>query len=157
MENSAGAGGTIGRSIAELAVLVEALGRHPRLGICLDSSHLYASGYDVTEPAVVDELVHEVDATIGLDRLRALHVNDSATPLGSNTDRHANVLEGELGERLGAFLVHPAFQHLAAYLEVPGPEGRGPEAVDVTTLRKLHARWLRKTKRPPRRRAASGT
>jgi deoxyribonuclease-4 len=146
MENSAGAGGTIGRSIAELALLVDALDRHPRLGICLDSCHLYASGYDVGSPAVVDELVQEVDATIGLDRLRALHVNDSAAPLGSNRDRHANVLEGELGEGLGAFLVHPAFQHLAAYLEVPGPEGHGPDAAEVTKLRKLHARWSRRAK-----------
>ena len=102
MENSAGTGGTIGRSIGELASLVDALDRHPRLGICLDSCHLYASGYDVTDPDAVDALVAEVDATIGLDRLRALHVNDSATPLGSNRDRHANILEGEIGEGLGA-------------------------------------------------------
>ncbi len=144
MENSAGAGGTIGRSIAELALLVEALDGHPRLGICLDSCHLYASGYDVTKPEVVDDLVQEVEATIGLERLRALHVNDSAAPLGSNRDRHANLLEGELGDGLGAFLVHPAFQDLAAYLEVPGAEGRGPGAADVTALRQLHARWSRR-------------
>jgi deoxyribonuclease-4 len=151
MENSAGAGGTIGRSIAELALLVDALDRHPRLGICLDSCHLYVSGYDVTRAAVVDELVREVEGTIGLDRLRALHVNDSAAPLGSNRDRHANLLEGELGEGLGAFLVHPAFQHLAAYLEVPGPDNRGPDAAEVTKLRELHARWSRSER--PRRRA----
>src|SRR5579871_2459298 len=128
MENSAGAGGTIGRSIAELALLVDALDRHPRLGVCLDSCHLWASGYDVTDAAVVDALVRELDDAIGLDRLRALHVNDSATPLGSNRDRHANLLEGLMGEGLGAFLAHPAFQELAAYLEVPGPEDKGPDA-----------------------------
>ncbi|HEY4348265.1 MAG TPA: deoxyribonuclease IV, partial [Gaiellaceae bacterium] len=98
LENSAGPGGTIGRSIAELATLIDAAGRHPRLGICLDSCHLYASGYDVTDPAAVEALVAEIDETIGLDRLRALHINDSLTPLGSNRDRHANILEGELGE-----------------------------------------------------------
>ena len=132
MENSAGTGGrsALDRRARDAA---RRLDRHPRLGICLDSCHLYASGYDVTDPAAVDELVAQVDATIGLDRLRALHVNDSATPLGSNRDRHANILEGELGEGLGAFLAHPAFQHLSAYLEVPGakagPErGRDPEA-----------------------------
>ena len=124
--------------------LVDALDRHPRLGICLDSCHLYASGYDVTDPAAVDELVAEVDETIGLDRLRALHVNDSATPLGSNRDRHANILEGEIGEGLGAFLAHPAFQELCAYLEVAGRgrrarrerarEGaRHPRPLDVET------------------------
>jgi deoxyribonuclease IV len=143
MENSAGAGGTIGRSLDELHTLLERLGRHARLGVCLDSCHLYASGYDVTDPAVVDALVEELDGAIGLDRLRALHVNDSAAPLGSNRDRHANVLEGLMGEELGAFLAHPAFQHLAAYLETPGPEKRGPDAAEIQKLRDLHARWAR--------------
>src|SRR5690242_15004317 len=77
MENSAGAGDTIGRSLDELAALVDALDGHPRLGLCLDSCHLYVSGVDVTEPAVVDALVQEVEATVGLERLRALHINDA--------------------------------------------------------------------------------
>ena len=140
MENSAGPGGTIGRSLGELATLVDALDRHPRLGICLDSCHLYASGYDVASAAAVAELVDEIDATIGLERLRALHVNDSATPLGSNRDRHANILEGEIGEGLGAFLSHPAFQSLSAYLEVPGT-GSGPDGDELRKVRELHARW----------------
>ena len=140
MENTAGAGDTIGRTIGELATLLDALGRHPRLGICLDSCHLYASGYDVTDRAVVDAVVREVDGTIGLDRLRALHVNDSATPLGSNRDRHANILEGEMGEGLGAFLAHPAFQELAAYLEVAGT-GNGPDENELAKVRAIHARW----------------
>jgi deoxyribonuclease IV len=140
LENTAGAGDTIGRSVGELAQILDALGRHPRLGICLDSCHLYASGYDVTDPAVVAALVDEVDDTIGLDRLRALHVNDSTTPLGSNRDRHANILEGELGEGLGAFLAHHAFQALAAYLEVAG-SGNGPDEAELRKLRDLHARW----------------
>ena len=141
MENSAGAGGTIGRSLDELQTLLERLDRHPRLGICLDSCHLYVSGYDVTDPKVVDALVAEIDGGVGLDRLRALHVNDSAAPLGSNRDRHADVLEGEMGEGLGAFLAHPAFQHLSAYLETPGPNKQGPDAAEIQKLRDLHARW----------------
>ncbi len=141
IENSAGAGGTIGRSLEELAALHRALGAHARLGLCIDSCHLYASGYDVTDPAAVDALVREIDATIGLERLRALHVNDSATPLGSNVDRHANLLEGRMGEGLGAFLSHPKLQHLPAYLEVPGADGRGPDAGELRKLRELHARW----------------
>jgi len=141
MENSAGAGGTIGRSLDELADLLDALDRHPRLGLCLDSCHLYASGLDVTDPAVVDGLVRELEGTVGLERLRALHVNDSAAPLGSNRDRHASVLAGELGEGLGAFLAHPRFQHLAAYLETPGPDKHGPDAAELRRLRELHARW----------------
>jgi deoxyribonuclease-4 len=142
MENSAGAGGTIGRSLDELADLLDALGRHPRLGVCLDSCHLYASGVDVTRPEVVDALVHDVDGAVGLDRLRALHVNDSGAPLGSNRDRHANILDGELGEGLGAFLAHPRFQHLPAYLETPGPDKHGPDAAEIRKLRELHARWV---------------
>jgi len=141
MENSAGAGGTIGRSLDELATLVDALGSHPRLGLCLDSCHLYVSGVDVTDPAVVDGLVREIETTVGLDRLRALHVNDAAAPLGSNRDRHANILEGELGEELGAFLAHPSFQQLPVYLEVPGKDKKGPDAAELTKLRELHARW----------------
>ena len=131
MENSAGAGGTIGRSIDELATIFERLDRHPRLGICLDSCHLYVSGVDVTDRATLDALLDEVDATIGLDRLRALHVNDSAAPLGSNRDRHANIGEGLLGEQLGVFLGNPRLQGLPAVLETAGPEKKGPDANEV--------------------------
>ena len=147
IENTAGAGGTIGRSVDELAVIVDRLGRHPRLGLCLDSCHLYASGYDITDPDALDRLLDEVDEKIGLDRLRALHINDSKAPLGSNRDRHDNVLEGLMGERLGLFLAHPALQELPAVLETPGPAGRGAGAEDVAVLRDLHARWMRKRKR----------
>jgi deoxyribonuclease-4 len=143
MENSAGAGGTIGRSLDELAALLDRLDHHPRLGVCLDSCHLYASGYDVTDRSGVDSLVAEVDQRFGLDRLRALHVNDSAAELGSNRDRHANIGEGLLGENLGAFLSHPAFQHLSAYLEVPGENKQGPNANEIQKLRDLHARWTK--------------
>ena len=141
MENSAGAGGTIGRSIEELTILHERLDAHPRLGICLDSCHLYVSGYDVTDPAVLDAVLEELDDRIGLDRLRALHVNDAKTPLGSNSDRHDNVLDGLMGEKLGVFLGHPKLQGLPAVLEVPGTNGKGPDAQQVTRLKELHARW----------------
>jgi deoxyribonuclease-4 len=147
LEDSAGAGGTIGRSIAELAALVDRLGRHPRLGVCLDSCHLYVSGVDVTDRAVLDDVVRELDGTIGLDRLRALHVNDAAAPLGSNRDRHANVLEGELGERIGAFLAPRSLQGLPAVMETPGPDDHGPDAAEMQKLRDLHARWTAKKRR----------
>ena len=141
MENTAGAGGTIGRSLDELATIFDALGRHERLGICLDSCHLYASGTDVTDRAALDELLDDVDARIGLDRLRALHANDSKAPLGSNRDRHDNIGEGLIGEGLGAFLSHPKLQALAAVLEVPGKDGKGPNAHELEKLRDLHTRW----------------
>jgi deoxyribonuclease-4 len=142
MENSAGAGGTIGRSIAELATLFERLDRHPRLGVCLDSCHLYVSGVDVTDPAVLDACLDELDSTVGLDRLRALHVNDSATPLGSNRDRHANIGEGLLGEGLGVFLANPRLQGLPAVLEVAGPEKKGPDANEIRKAKELRERAL---------------
>jgi len=140
MENSAGAGGTIGRSIEELATIHERLDRHPRLGICLDSCHLYVSGVDVADPAALDACLDEVDSSIGLDRLRALHVNDSATALGSNRDRHANMGEGVLGERLGVFLGNPRLQGLPAILETAGPAGHGPDADEVRKAKEMHAR-----------------
>jgi deoxyribonuclease IV len=144
LENSAGAGGTIGRSIEELATVVDRLDRHRRLGVCLDSAHLWVSGVDVRDRAALDGLVEELDGAIGLDRLRALHVNDASSPLGSNRDRHANVGEGELGDGLGQFLVHPAFQGLPALLEVPGTDGHGPNAQQVQALKELHRRWKRR-------------
>jgi deoxyribonuclease IV len=144
MENSAGAGGTIGRSVEELALVFDRLDGHPRLGVCLDSCHLYVSGYDVTEEAALDAVLDELDASIGLDRLRALHVNDSKAPLGSNLDRHENVGDGVLGDKLGVFLGHPRLQGLPALLEVPGPDGHGPDASQIQATKKLHARWTAK-------------
>jgi deoxyribonuclease IV len=140
IENSAGAGGTIGRSIEELAVLVERLGRHPRVGVCLDSCHLWVSGVDVTDPEAFDAALAELDDAVGLERLRALHVNDARDGLGSNRDRHANIGEGELGDGLTVFLGHARLQGLPAVLEVPGRDGKGPDADEVRKLRELHAR-----------------
>jgi deoxyribonuclease IV len=143
LENCAGAGGTIGRSVEELAAVVDALGRHPRLGLCLDSCHWWASGVDITSPSVLDAAVADVDTLIGLDRLRCIHVNDAASALGSNLDRHASIRAGVLGAELGVFLSHPAFQNLPAILETPGPRGHGPDREEVRRLRRLHRDGLR--------------
>ena len=140
MENSAGAGGTIGRSLDELAAVFDALGRHERLGICLDSCHLFVSGVDVTDAPTWDALLDDLDRRIGLDRLRALHANDAKAPLGSNRDRHDNIGEGLIGEGLGVFLAHPKLQGLPVVLEVPGTDGKGPNADEIRKLRELHAR-----------------
>jgi deoxyribonuclease IV len=145
MEDSAGAGGTIGRSLDELAQLFEACDGHERLGVCLDTCHLFVSGVDITTREVVDELVEELDDVIGLDRLRALHVNDARDPLGSNRDRHANIGEGVLGNKLGVFLSHPKLQGLPAFLEVPGADDHGPDANELKKVRRLHKRWCRDT------------
>jgi deoxyribonuclease-4 len=161
MENTAGTGDTIGRSLEELAALYEALHRHPRLGVCLDSCHLFASGYDVTDATELDRVVKELDRLIGLDRLRCLHVNDSKTPLGSNRDRHDNIGDGLMGEGLGVFLAHPRLQELPALLEVPGTDGHGPDLEQMTKLRALYGRATKRSAqtrgRKARRPAARGT
>lgn len=144
MENSAGAGGTIGRSVDELEYLFEQLDRHPRLGFCLDSCHWWVSGIDITDRDTLEAAVADVDARIGLDRLRALHVNDAAAPLGSNRDRHASIGEGEMGDGLGVFLVHPAFQRLPAILETAAPGSHWPDAAELERFRQLHRRASRR-------------
>jgi deoxyribonuclease IV len=137
VENSAGTGGTIGRSLEELATLIDRLDRHPRLGVCLDSCHLWASGYDVTDGGILDRLLDEFDSLIGLDRLRALHVNDSQTALGSNRDRHANLGEGLIGDKLSVFLGNPRLQDLPAVVETEGQKGKGADAEEMRKLREL--------------------
>jgi deoxyribonuclease-4 len=137
LENTAGAGGTMGRTIAELALVIERCGAHPWLGVCLDTAHLYGSGVDVGDVAAVEAMLDELDETIGLDRLRALHINDSQMELGSNRDRHANVGEGLIGERMSAFLGRPRLQGLPAVLETPGHDGKGADAQCMQQLERL--------------------
>ena len=128
LENTAGAGGTLGRSFEELAALIEAGGGSERLGACLDSCHLYASGYDIRTAAGLTETMDRFGEVVGLDRLGSLHLNDSTTGLGSNRDRHADIGEGELGEPgCAAFLSEPRFDDLPCILETPGPDRQGPD------------------------------
>jgi deoxyribonuclease-4 len=140
LENTAGAGGTLGRSFAELAALVHAAGAGGRLGVCLDSCHLLASGYDIRTPAGLKDVLDEFATEVGLERLGALHLNDSQTPLGSNRDRHANIGTGELGESgCAAFLSEPRFDTLPCVIETQGPEHQGPTREEIGlcfTLRK---------------------
>ena len=151
-ENTAGAGFTIGRTFDELARVIEVSGAGERLGVCLDSCHLYASGYQVREAKAFKSVVDGFDSVVGLDRLKALHMNDSMTPFGSNRDRHANLGEGELGEQgLRVFLGEKRFKGLPVLLEVPGPDGHGPDKRQVDI-----AKRLRKEARAPGPRGRSG-
>jgi deoxyribonuclease IV len=144
LENTAGAGGTLGRSFGELAALVEAAGGDPRLGLCLDSCHLLASGFDVRTADGLAAVLDECVGLVGLDRLGSLHLNDSQTPLGSNRDRHANVGEGELGEDgCAVFLSEPRFDGLPCVLETPGPDRSGPTAEELELARALRERGVR--------------
>ena len=140
LENTAGAGGTLGRSFAELAELLEAAGGDQRLGICLDSCHLYASGYDVKTRQGLAETMEECDHTVGVSRLRALHLNDSMVPLGANRDRHAILGQGELGEDGCAnFLAERRFRELPCVVET-GRDGGAPAAEDVALAKELRRR-----------------
>ena len=144
LENTAGAGGTLGRSFSELAAIVDAAGGDERIGLCLDSCHLFASGYDIRTNEGLTETLDECVDAVGLDRLGSLHLNDSQTPLGSNRDRHADVGEGELGEDgCAVFLSEPRFDGLPCVLETPGPDKKGPSAEQINFTRTLRERGIK--------------
>ncbi len=148
LEDTAGAGNTLGRSFEELAQLVELAGSDKRIGICLDSCHLLASGYDVRSAAAVAQTMDACEKALGKRRLRCLHVNDSQTPLGSNRDRHAPLGAGEIGARgCGAFLSEPRFEKLPVLFEGPGADGKAPAAKDIGRARELRRNGLRARKR----------
>jgi deoxyribonuclease IV len=144
LENTAGAGGTLGRTFEELAALIDGTGGRKRLRACLDSCHLLASGYDIRTADGLSDVLDEFDRVVGLDRLGSLHVNDSKTPLGSNVDRHAALGEGELGaEGCIAFLSEPRFDGLACIFEGPGMEGKAVEPVDMAIAWRMRAEGLK--------------
>jgi deoxyribonuclease-4 len=151
LENTAGAGGTLGRSVGELAELLCAVDGGERAGLCLDSCHLLASGYDIRTPAGMDAVVEELAAEVGVERIGSLHLNDSQTPLGSNRDRHANVGQGELGDAgCAAFLGHPALQELPCVLETPGKDRKGASREEVARAVALHERGVAAQRRARR-------
>jgi deoxyribonuclease-4 len=144
LEDTAGAGNTLGRSFEELARLIELAGDHDRLGLCLDSCHLLASGFDVRTADGIAAVMDDCVSIVGADRLRCLHVNDSQTPLGSNRDRHAPLGEGELGPKgCAAFLSEPRFEGLPTIFEGPGLEGKAPALADMERMRELRAKGLK--------------
>jgi deoxyribonuclease-4 len=143
LEDTAGAGGTLGRSFEELARLIEVAGGDERLGVCLDSCHLLASGYDIRSADALASVLDDFDRIIGLDRLGSLHVNDSVTPLGSNRDRHANLGDGEIGrEGIAAFLSEPRFEGLPCVLEGPGHTGKAVDRQDIEWAMQLREEGL---------------
>jgi deoxyribonuclease IV len=148
LEDTAGAGGTLGRSFEELAELLSAAGGSKRLGVCLDSCHLLASGYDIRTAPGLTETMDEFHRVVGIKRLGSLHLNDSQTPLGSNRDRHANIGTGELGERgCSAYLSEPRFDKLPLVIETQGPERQGPTREEVELCFALRKRGLASRKR----------
>jgi len=138
LENSVGAGGYVGSTFDDLRDILKAMRWHRRLGICLDSAHLFAAGWDIRTRAGVDAVVDAFDETVGLKRLRALHLNDSKGGLGSRVDRHANIGEGWIG-RAGfrALVNHPELAHLAGFIETPGFDHEGPDRKNLDVLKRL--------------------
>jgi deoxyribonuclease IV len=147
LEQTAGHKGLLGRDFDETAELIELAGSGKRLGLCLDSCHLFVQGYDVTDAKRLSAVVDEADEKVGLERLRCLHVNDAAVPFGSNRDRHANIGKGEMGKQgLAAFLSEPRFEGLPATLETPGPIKKGPDRKEVQAAKRLRASGLKRRK-----------
>jgi deoxyribonuclease IV len=145
LEQTAGHKGLLGRDFDETAELIELAGGGKRLGLCLDSCHLFVQGYDITDEKHLAAVLDEADTKVGLDRLRCVHVNDAATPLGSCRDRHANVGQGEMGKRgLAAFLSEPRFEGLPATLETPGPNRKGPDKKEVQAAKRLRKEGLKR-------------
>lgn len=141
-ENTAGSPQLLGRDFDETAELIEKTGK--RTGLCIDSCHLHATGYDVRTPEGVSELADEIDAKIGIEHLKAIHVNDSRDARGSNRDRHAAIGKGEIGRKgFRAFLSEPRFGDIPAVSETPGLEGHGPDRKEVLLMRRLRREGLK--------------
>jgi deoxyribonuclease IV len=141
LENSAGSGETLGARFEQIGSLLDRLGRDKRLGLCLDTAHTFASGYDLRLDEGIQRALDEVEQYIGLDRLKLIHANDSKADLSSAVDRHENIGHGLLGE--GAFvkmLAHPALKDLPWVLEVPGYQDKGPDLPNVQALKRLAGR-----------------
>jgi len=125
----------MGVSFAELAAMIDSVAGDPRVGLCLDTAHLFEAGFDLRTPEGLEAALADLEATCGLGRLVCLHLNDSKTPLGSNRDRHENIGDGDLGLQAFAQMVnHPAFADLPGILEVPGVAGDGPDQDNVRRL-----------------------
>jgi len=145
LEQTAGHKGLLARDWDQIAALIEGVGDDKRLGLCLDSCHMFAQGYDITDEAHLTAVLDEADAKIGIERLGAVHVNDAAVPLGAHLDRHANIGKGEMGKRgLSAFLSEPRFEGLPATLETPGPEKKGTSKAEVTLAKRLRREGLKR-------------
>jgi deoxyribonuclease-4 len=145
LEQTAGHKGLLGRDFDQTAELIELAGGGERLGLCLDSCHLFVQGYDITDEAHLAEVLDEAEEKVGLERLRCVHVNDAAAPLGSCRDRHANIGQGEMGKRgLETFLSEPCFEGLPATLETPGPNKKGSDKKEVTAAKRLRKEGLKR-------------
>ena len=118
LETMAGKGSEVGRTFEELRAILDGVKLSEKMGVCLDTCHVYDAGYDIVSH--LDDVLEEFDRVIGLDRLKAIHLNDSKNPMGSHKDRHEKIGEGSIGrEAVTAIINHPSLKHLPFYLETP--------------------------------------
>jgi deoxyribonuclease-4 len=139
LENSASGGGGVGTTVEELEAVLEATARHGappgRVGLCLDTAHLWGAGHPINEPAGVDALVDEIDRRVGIERVVMMHLNDSKSTLGSRLDRHEHLGAGSIGAAgIQRWLTHPRLAHVTYYLETPGMD----EGYDKLNVRRAY-------------------
>ena len=156
LENSAGAGGSLGAAFEDFGDIVDLLGGEPRVGVCLDTAHLFAAGWDLRQREGVDAMVDAFDRAAGWERVRVLHLNDSKESLGSHLDRHENIGEGYLGiDGFRAIVTHPLLRTLPGIIETPGFDQQGPDRKNLARLRRLRGDRVRPARRAAARRGVS--
>src|SRR4030042_1491349 len=142
LENSAGMGGSIGAGFGELGAVMRELA-DARIKVCLDTQHAFAMGYDVASAGGLQAALAEFEREIGLEKLVAVHANDSKVPLGGGRDRHENIGEGAIGrEGFRVIMAHPAFRELPFILEIPGLHNLGPDKENLDILKGIREEAL---------------
>ncbi len=138
LETTAGQGTSLGRSFEEIAAIIDQVEDKSRVGVCMDTCHIFAAGYDYRTPDLYAAMMAQFDATIGLDRLKVLHLNDSKNPLGSNKDRHHHIGDGEIGlEGFRQFVNDPRLAGLPGILETEKDDAGDNDRRNIATLRSL--------------------
>ncbi len=138
LENSAGSGGHLGADFEDLREVLDHLNQDPRVGICLDTAHLYAAGWDLRTRAGVAAMVAAFNGAVGWEHVRLLHLNDSKGTLGSRLDRHENIGEGWIGpDGFRALVTHPRLRALPGIIETPGFDRKGPDRKNIARLKRL--------------------
>lgn len=137
LENSAGMGSHIGSSFEEMGELIH-LVQNDNLKVCLDTEHMFAAGYDLTNPDEVPQIMKRFDEEIGLSKLVAVHANDSKVELGSGVDRHENIGDGFIGiDGFKSLMNDPSFEKVPFFLEVPGFDSKGPDEININLLKSI--------------------
>jgi deoxyribonuclease IV len=137
LENSAGMGNTIAAQFPEIGAIVREVDS-PRVKVCIDTCHAFASGYDIASSDGIERAMEEFDREVGVERIVAVHANDSKSPLAGGKDRHENIGAGFIGiEGFRTIMSHAAFRDVPFLLEVPGLKGKGPDVENIDILKRL--------------------